>query len=342
MKMLNSLRIGILLFLGFGLNSQIFAKEFDDTMEKPFELAKPNNHRIFLRLLLGSGKMTTPPEEEIRGISNAATIASLFTSEPTLYASFFPNRDAGTTQEDIEYRYKDKFRIFQEKRLITKSLDYLSFDGGISSLPLDYSDAQRRLGVAYYHPVFPFLNLGVSLRQVELRQTTNSNIVTYFPSFTFGSGALLGNFSNNVANYKGYVPGLGLEYKPLRWFEVHYQYLHYNLTGNENLGEGGAIVAARGSLAIGTIGQGQVAYQGYSQTIDFVFRYSSWFATKWGYTTEKFLKRNTLVQFNSLVDDPAVNVLASLIGQTFTEASIKYSAVQLTFEFSKGFGDVDE
>ncbi len=346
----------LLLFLL--LTSNLFAKDFDTTLEKPDIKNPPDKHRIFLHLLSGDGSMVTPAKEEIRGSDNAATVASFAEGSPSITTSFFgsgfgPKEPTVTStgQSTLEYRYLDKFRVFYENRKITQDFTYGSIAAGavsLSNIPVKYTDSQKRFGVAYFLPVLSMLNFGVSLRHVELHQATNS---------TFGSARTQSFLSGNQGNLNrtsvtstyveyfdqsvkmtGYVPGFGFEFKPLSWFEIHIQHLIYNLKGNDT--RNNFAYAAVSSLSVTgiSLGDGNATYRGYSQTIDFVFRYSSWFATRWGYTRENFIKTNGVFSFSNLDSNPASAIASSLFLQALSEANVKYGSYNITIEFSKGFG----
>lgn len=340
----SSLFITFLFCCSLGLS----AKDFDTTLEKPNELVKPDKHRIFLRALSGDGSMITPAQEEIRGSDNAATIASYAAGNPTIYASTFGpqyKQEDGksivtaTTQYDLEYRYMDKFRLFYEKRTITQNLAYGSISAGafnLSNVPVDYTDTQKRFGIGYFFPVLSMLNFGLSLRQVELQQTTVSSFVGF--SSTFGRSLTYVSDSTQTVKMTGYVPGFGLEFKPLSWFEIHFQHLIYNLKGNDSRNDFVGAAAGGASASGFAFGDGNATYKGYSQTIDFVFRLSSWFATRWGYTRENYLKTNGVYTFSNLDTNASASIASSLFLQAFTEANVKYGSYNFTIEFSKGFG----
>ncbi|TGL57125.1 hypothetical protein EHQ58_15165 [Leptospira ognonensis] len=340
---------GSSLFVVFLIFSSIAisAKDFDTTLEKPDVLVKPDKHRIFLRALSGDGAMITPAQEEIRGADNALTIASVASGSPTLYASTFgPQFQDGktlvtsTTKFDLEYRFEDKFRFFYETRKISQDFAYGSVIAGafnLRSVPVSYVDTQKRIGLGYFFPVLPMLNLGASLRRVELQQTTDSNFTGFSsslgsPSITYFSD------SSQTVKMTGYVPGFGIEFKPLSWFEIHFQHLLYNLKGNDSRFDS-LVLTSRGLSAVAlSLGEGGATYKGYSQTIDFVFRYSSWFATRWGYTKENYLKTNNVYSFSNLDTNPALAIGSSIFVQALSEANVKYGSYNLTIEFSKGFG----
>jgi hypothetical protein len=335
-----------LLTLLFLMSVNLSAKDFDTTLEKPEEKAKPDNHRIFLRMLGGDGSMITPAQEEIRGSDNAATIASLRTSTPSIYASTFgPQYQDGkdttsTRQYDLEYRYLDKFRIFYENRKITQKFTYGSIVASsfsLSGIPVDFTDTQKRFGIGYFYPIFSMLNVGVTLRHVELQQTTESDFLSIRTRILSPTVTVISDSKQSV-KMTGYVPGIALEFKPLSWFEIHVQHLNFNLKGNDMRNQFAYASVGNQSTSALSIGDGNATYRGYSQTIDFVFRYSSWFATRWGYTRENFLKTNGVFSFDTLGGNPVSAIGDSLFLQAFSEASVKYGSYNVTIEFSKGFG----
>ncbi|GBF50029.1 hypothetical protein LPTSP4_15500 [Leptospira ryugenii] len=331
-------------------NTTSYSKDFDTILEKPFEKPKPDQHRVFFRLLGGDGSMFTPAQGELIADDRASTIASggrefYSTAFTTLFG---PRKDfrTSTTQFDLEYRYLDKFRILYETRTIVQNRDYNTFNSsgfGLSSVPLDYSDKQKRLGFAYFFPIAESITVGLSLRHVELNQITKSDFGT-IRSVPVGSAVnrqilAINGISDQNVKYTGLVPGIGFEFKPLSWFEIHLQHLYFNLKGNDIRNDFAYVSLGNSSASGFSFGEGDASYKGYSQTIDFVFRYSSWFATRWGYTRENFTKTNKVYSFSNIQTDPIAAIASSLLTQSLSDVNVKYGSYNVTIEFSKGFGN---
>lgn len=324
-----------MLFLSFG---SLFAKDFDSTHELP-EVRQPDKHRVYLRLNSGFGTLYIPEKDYARNEDvSAYAIRNTPISGFDLYAysQQIPKFDATSSGRELEYRYQDKFRFLYEDRTLVNDKK----KPGDDVYRTEFQEKQRSLGFAYFHPLTPNFNVGASLRHTTVDQLTKTSIFTQ-------SLASAGGFTSFIYSYsprdtemaaKGFVPGLHLEIKPLRWFEIHLGQQFYMLKGTESRPTVFAVFGNGGSAAGGLFESADVTYTGTKQTLDFVFRFSSWFATKWGYSKEKMLVRSS----NPLSIGSATSAENSLKYALWNGAQTQkfdFTALNLSFEFSKSFGE---
>lgn len=325
----------VTLFLSFG---NLFAKDYDSTHELP-EVKQPDKHRVFLRLTDGYGTLYIPEKDYARNEDvSAYAIRNTPISAFDLYyfSQQIPKFDATSSGRELEYRYQDKFRFLYE----TRNLVNVGKPSSDDVYRTKFSEKQNSIGFGYFHPLTPNVNLGVSLRHTTVDQLTKTNIFSQslvssggFPSFVYSISP-----RDTEMAAKGFVPGVHLEFKPLRWFEIHLGQQFYMLKGTESrptifLASGG------GAIAGGAIFESaDVTYTGTKQNLDFVFRFSSWFATKWGYSRERMLVRSS----NPLSFGSATSVEDSVKYALWNGAQTQkfdLTALNLTFEFSKSFGE---
>ncbi|EOQ96555.1 hypothetical protein LEP1GSC195_2918 [Leptospira wolbachii serovar Codice str. CDC] len=313
-------------------SSSIFSKDFDSTHELP-KVREPDKHRVYLRRNEGYGGINFPVIDYLKYEHFNSLLINGYDANSAVRA--FSKNDgynAVSIQHELEYRYMDKFRVFYESRSLV-NLKASKNDQRNLQFKEDYSS----LGVAYFHPLSPNLNIGVSLRQVDIEQTTKNNYVLFdlFPPLV---GPRNREFSMNV---RGTVPGLHIEIKPLRWFEIHIGKQFYNLSGNDTRSRIDIILVSdrNANLLLGyfDFSKGLVSYTGEKTTLDFVFRFSSWFATKWGYSIERYdVKYKKYLLY---VDDDLQSTLIYTALEGSQKQKMEFGSMNLTFEFSKSFGE---
>lgn len=322
------LTLGVV-FLSFG---SLLAKDFDSTHELP-EVRKPDKHRVYFRSMGSGGGLYIPEKDYVRNsdlaymLFNGATTYDLF-----MYTQQMPIFDGSANTRELEYRYQDKFRIFYESRILVSEKKKDDPYGA------QFRENKKSLGISYFHPLNPHFNIGASLRRTSIDQLTNSSglsfeIIPPSPSYFGGTSYFLFHNGDTNLNVRGIVPGIHIEIKPLRWFEIHLGQQFYSLKGNDS--RFSVTAATLGLIAVGYSG-GDATYTGTKQTLDFVFRFSSWFAAKWGYSKEsmKLQYQNYL----SLGNSPAATFLYSAWDGSQT-TKFDFTALNFTLEFSKSFGE---
>ncbi|MCW7488797.1 hypothetical protein [Leptospira meyeri] len=315
-------------FFSFG---SLLAKDFDSTHELP-EVRQPDKHRVYFRSMGSAGGLLIPEKDYVRNedlsfmLFNGATLNGLLN-----YSQQMPKFDGSANTRELEYRYQDKFRIFYESRVLVNQKKSQEADPYLAN----FTENKKSLGIAYYHPLSPYFNIGASLRQVTVDQSTNSMLLSYgfYQSGFFTNTFYVFQPRDTNLKVKGIVPGIHLEIKPLRWFEIHLGQQFYSLSGNDSRIT--TSVSTLGTAALGYSG-GDASYTGTKQTIDFVFRFSSWFAAKWGYSKEsmKVKYQNYLTLGNS----PTATLLYSAWDGSQT-SKFDFTSLNFTLEFSKSFGE---
>ncbi|TGM24372.1 hypothetical protein [Leptospira meyeri] len=317
-------------FFSFG---SLLAKDFDSTHELP-EVRQPDKHRVYFRSTGSYGGLLIPEKDYVRNedlsymVFNGPSLNGLLN-----YSQQMPKFEGSANTRELEYRYQDKFRIFYESRVLVN----LKKSEEADPYRTQFTENKKSLGVAYFHPLNPYFNIGASLRHVTVDQLTNTPMVSY--------GFIPSGFGNNYQSYlvliprdtnlnvKGIVPGIHLEIKPLRWFEIHLGQQFYSLNGSDSRIT--TSIASIGSVAFGYSG-GDATYTGTKQSIDFVFRFSSWFAAKWGYSKESMKVKYQ--NYLSLGNSPLATVLYSAWDGSQT-TKFDFTALNFTLEFSKSFGE---
>lgn len=298
---------------------QLSAKEWDTTHEKP-QIIDPDNHRLYFRFVSGVARGQIPEKR-------MEMIDSYVFSRDRIY-SLLPltSGDLDSDQYELEYRYKDKIRIFSDSRKL--------YEAGDFSEIIRFREIQKRSGIGYYHPLSKYLYLGASIRDANIKQdfkSDYSNLNTSDNSLFFSYP-----FVESQMRTKGWVPGIHLEIKPLRWFEIHVSRLFYHMGGDISRSSLNFIPTSRFLFYAPLYVQSDFIYSGVQDKIDIVIRYSSWFATRWGYTRD-----NMNIKFNqyylSSFDYPT-SLLMSAIGRN-TSTKLDFDSVNFTIEFSKSFGE---
>ncbi|MCG6139149.1 hypothetical protein [Leptospira mtsangambouensis] len=326
------LTLGVV-FLSFG---SLFAKDFDSTHELP-EVRQPDKHRVYFRGNSGYGGLYFPGLDYTKNETiTAIALGSYTVNTFSQYSKLKENTEANSNQFELEYRYMDKFRVFKEDRTLVSKI------AKDDSRLLQFKEKSASLGIAYFHPLTPHLSLGVSLRQVDIHQITRKSAGLFDAGFLSNGASVTlistvdREFNTNV---KGIVPGIHLEIKPLRWFEVHFGKQFYNLSGNDTRST--LILDSRYLGNTGTVApnldlsNGSVGYTGEKTTLDFVFRFSSWFATKWGYTVERYTMKykDYFIYTGNLGSSIIYSAIEGSQKQNF-----EYGSMNFTLEFSKSFG----
>lgn len=313
-------------------SSNIFSKDFDSTHELP-KVREPDKHRVYLRRNEGYGGINFPVIDYLKYEHFNSLLIHGYDANSAVRA--FSKNDgfnAISVQYELEYRYMDKFRIFHESRTLVNLKA-----GKNDSRNLQFKEDYTSLGIAYYHPLSLNFNVGVSLRQVDIEQTTKNNYVLFdlFPPLI---GPRNREFSMNV---RGTVPGLHIEIKPLRWFEIHIGKQFYNLSGNDTRSRIDIITVSDRNISTVygyfDFSKGLVSYSGEKTTLDFVFRFSSWFATKWGYSIERYNVKYK--KYLLYLDDDLQSTLIYSALEGSQKQKMEFGSMNLTFEFSKSFGE---
>lgn len=299
--------------------SSLLAKESDNIHEKP-QLIDPDNHRIYFSYVLGAARGQIPEK-------NLELVDSVLFAQSTIYqVAPLPNGNLNLGQFEFEYRFKDKFRFFAENRTVSDAGDYKDI--------MRFREYQKRVGVGYFHPIFKFLSIGVSIRDANIKQDFRSdylNLYKYENSLIFSTP----NVQSQLRT-KGWVPGIHIEIKPLRWFEIHLGRMYYNMGGDLSRSAFNFIPTTSGLLYAPMFVQSDFIYSGVQDKFDVVFRYSTWFATKWGYTRDNVnLKFN---QYYMTTLDYQTSILMSALGRR-SSAKIDFDSINFTVEFSKSFGE---
>ncbi|TGL44611.1 hypothetical protein [Leptospira perdikensis] len=318
----------VAVFLSFG---NLLAKDYDSTHELP-EVRQPDKHRVYFRSTGSAGGLLIPEKDFVRNedlsymLFNGVTFNNLIN-----YSQQMPKFDGSANTRELEYRYQDKFRVFYESRVLVN----LKKSEEADPYRTQFTENKKSLGVAYFHPVNPYFNIGASLRHVTVDQLTTTPLVSYgFIPVGFGSQSfLIYQPRDTNLNVKGIVPGIHLEIKPLRWFEIHLGQQFYSLSGSDSRIT--TSVSSLGTAGLGYSG-GDASYTGTKQTLDFVFRFSSWFAAKWGYSKESMKVKYQ--NYLSLGNSPTATVLYSAWDGSQT-TKFDFTALNFTLEFSKSFGE---
>ncbi|PJZ84873.1 hypothetical protein [Leptospira harrisiae] len=327
------LTLGVV-FLSFG---SLLAKDYDSTHELP-EVIQPDKHRVYIRGNVGYGGLYFPGMDYVKNeIYTGLALGSYTVNNLSQFGKLKDANEGTSRQFDIEYRYMDKFRIFRESRTLVNEIPNDDFR------KLQFKEKSSSLGVAYFHPLTPHLNIGVSLRQVDIDQITRKNYGTFdfgFINYTTSVSLLSAINREFNMNVKGIVPGLHIEIKPLRWFEIHFGKQFYNLSGNDVRST--LIIDSYRVANISNVipyleaSNGSVGYTGEKTTLDFVFRFSSWFATKWGYTVERYTMKykNYFIYTGNIESSMLYSAIEGSQKQKF-----EYGSMNFTLEFSKSFGE---
>lgn len=332
---------------------------WDDTHEKPQEFKKPDRHRIFIRGNIGGGSAKTPEVDEEKGINNYVALLSGGSIIPrSIIAS---SLTAGFGTGSLEYRFDDKIRLMYDYRKVGlaesnsfSTTNYslgstVNFNLGSTSTKIKgWEETTRKLGIAYYFPIGNHLSLGAMARKYDVTQSYNrSDGGTSIGT----SGILFENAKSNYeSNFSGIVPGFGIEIKPTRWFEIIFTHEIVKLTGTQvgnNLdsligsttsrtSSGSFVSTPVNSLSVNVLNT-NLTYSGRVQNLDFVFRYTSWFSTRYGFTEERYTRKFENYFVLSPSGSLAGSVLNAVLYPAFTKSEVIYRNFHIIFEFSKGF-----
>lgn len=332
---------------------------WDDTHEKPQDFRKPDKHRIFLRGQIAGGGLKIPEIDQEKGSAQY----SLASSNGTIISlpGIGSNYNGAFATGNLEYRYEDKIRLLYDSRKASplgipdfSSVNYsfasgrLATFGSLNSKLKGWEESTTKMGLAYYHSFGNHLSVGVIGRKYDITQSygrTDSGTSLGSSTFFFQNSR-----SNYETNISGFVPGIGIEIKPTRWFEIIYTHEVVNLTGKQR-GTGAALLfgsisnssssatssSTAFSLLLFNLTNTNLTYKGTVQNLDFVFRYTSWFATRYGFTQERYTRKFE----NYLSISPfasASSVLTNaILYPAFTQSEVVFRNFHLTIEFSKGF-----
>lgn len=303
----------------FSSVTALLAKETDNIHEKP-QLVDPDNHRIYFRYVLGAARGQIPEK------NMELTDGILFSQSQIYQIAPLPNGNLELGQFEFEYRFKDRYRIFAENRTIRDAGEYKDI--------LNFKEYQKRAGVGYFHPIFKVFSIGVSIRDANIKQDFRSD---YLNLYKFDNSLIFStpNVQSQLRT-KGWVPGIHLEFRPLRWFEIHLSRLYYHMGGDVSRSAINFIPSTVGILYAPFFVQSDFLYSGVQDKFDVVFRYSSWFATKWGYTRDNInIKFN---QYYMTTLDNQTSLLMSAIGRR-NNTKLDFDSINFTIEFSKSFGE---
>lgn len=339
-----------LLFLSIIISLQVSAK--DTVHEKPLDFTDPDNHQFIIRAgtkVLGGVR---PPEADENNKSAQVynVMDRVFFPSYSIYqygvTSALKTSDLANSR--LEYRYKDRYRIFKDTLAIKDENTFLSYTVSASSSaggilqplggPLHpWKENRESLGLAYYHPFGKTFSLGVSLKNANLDQSYSMSYTSIFGVYS-KTNASFGNFETGKTKMSGYIPGIGLEWKPLRWFEIHYTLDQFMLSGKKEAVQGAFIFATTGTLGAFDMKSGSFTYTGTSQNLDFVFRFSSWFAARWGFVSERFKRKyDTFTSLGDYSTNPAYGAASSFLYPRIVSASFQNDYLRFQVEFSKGF-----
>lgn len=321
---------------------------WDDTHAKPQDFKAPDKHRIFIRGQLGYGSAKIPEIDETVGRNfyntyiNEGFLLSLPRSTPN-------QSNAGFGQVGLEYRFDDKFRLMYDSRTIqanTTSLtsanivilsERIASTGITSFKHKGWEESTKKFGLGYFQPFGNHFSIGILGRKYDITQSYKRTDSVFITGDFFQLGA--GNY-NIESTMSGFVPGIGIEIKPTRWFEIHFTHENVNLKGKHTgTGLNFGVIGIRGVGSVAIISpdliSSNLTYNGTIQNLDFVFRYTSWFSTRYGFTQEKFTRK--FENYYSANSDVTQAIINGFIYSALTESQVVYRNFHLTFEFSKGF-----
>lgn len=328
------LTLGVV-FLSFG---SLLAKDFDSTHELP-EVRQPDKHRVYIRGTAGYGGLIFPKMSYLRNemVTEMAFDGIYTTTSLRALNKMNDGYSSTSSQYELEYRYLDKFRFFTESRKLANLKE-----GKIDPRKLEFRENYSSIGISYFHPISPNFNIGVSLRRVDIEQMTQRNYGTFDFGFigTSSFSALSLVSREFTMNARGIVPGIHLEIKPYRWFEIHLGRQYYNLTGTDTqntiIPQTISFVGRSAMVTDLYLANGTVGYSGEKTTLDFVFRFSSWFATKWGYNLERYTMKYK--DYFIYAGSPASSLFYSAL-EGSQKQKYEFASVNFTIEFSKSFGE---
>lgn len=322
----------------------------DTVHEKPADFTDPDNHRFIVRA--GSSVLggVRPPEADENNKSAQVynIMDRVFFPNYYQYGMSYVVKDSNILNSRLEYRYKDRYRIFRDTLAIKDNSTFLNYsitatgsDGNILQ-PLGgplhpWKENRESIGIAYYHPIAKTFSLGVSLKNANLSQSYNMSYATVFGVYTTNN-VVFGNAEKGSSQTSGYIPGIGLEWKPLRWFEIHYTLEQYILSGKKDSIQSIFIVGRTAGISVYDFRSGHFTYTGTSQNLDFVFRFSSWFAARWGIVSERFRRKyDTFASSDNYSTSLAYGAASSFLYPKIVSSSFHNDYLRFQVEFSKGF-----
>lgn len=316
----------------------------------PIFLFSEEDHRIYFQSGWGYGTVKNANDEITKkyytqdGIAyaglNQGNYIPIQTNE-NKERSVYPRRPRYIpSQNNLEYRYKNRFRLYLEHRIFnTKSYEsdfvYLpskDVSNGLISKKNYFQEERYKLGGAYFIPLFDFLNIGILGNYYAIGQlssyTKNVEINPKFSSFLYGQ---------KKEYFYGFVPGISLELKIKSSIEILYsfEYVQLNSDGsNTNSLYMFPVIFYKNKISNTILGN--------FNKLVFIYRPVQWFGIHLGLVRETYQKRygkdtyigtNSATFLNSYVTD---NLISNFILQTnhFHQA-LNYAYLQ--FEVSKGF-----
>lgn len=323
--------------------AQSESPKYDTTQEKSDEFPEPSKHRIFFRSIGGAGSILVPESQEWAKEGIAGLLATGSGSFIRMGAA-----DSGPSQKGLEYRYNDRFRVSYDTRTIKLKGTYQSgsalsgYSNGAVFGNVDWTENVTKIGVAYYHPFSKYFSAGGILRKYDIAQNYGVKEFSHYYLMTSAVTSAPANEifnSNSQSKSFGLVPGIGIEIKPLRWFEIHCSYEKLNFTGTGSINSRGIISVYNLAGPLVENMSKKFNYTGAISNFALVFRYSSWFSTKWGYVAEQYSRSyNQYLIFNNFTSNPALN---ALIGNGLFSSLVNSNSynryIYLQIEFSKGF-----
>ncbi|HMV80820.1 MAG TPA: hypothetical protein PK453_16335 [Leptospiraceae bacterium] len=322
----------------------------DTVHEKPTDFTDPDNHRFIIRA--GSSVLggVRPPEADENNKSAQVynVMDRIFFPNFYQYGMAYVQKNSDILNSRLEYRYKDKYRIFRDTLAIRDSSTYLNYSITMTSSsgnilqplggPLQpWKENRESIGIAYYHPISKTFSFGASLKSANLSQSYNLSFATIFGIYT-SNNVVFGNAEKGNIQTSGYIPGIGMEWKPLRWFEIHYTLEQYILSGKKDSVQSIFVVGRSVNVSVYDLRSGNFTYTGTSQNLDFVFRFSSWFAARWGIVSERFKRKyDSFISSDDYSTSLAYGAASSFLYPKIVSASFHNDYLRFQVEFSKGF-----
>ena len=125
-----------------------------------------------------------------------------------------------------------------------------------------------------------------------------------------------------------------IEYKIFRWLDFTYSFERFNLKGTKTDLTLDILLGNPGLLIIGA-SLSDFMVVGTAQNAGFIFKYSTWFSTKFGVISEKYVR--TYNSNYTLSDDPTTILVGSLLYSSIVQSTSTLNNAYWQFEFSKGF-----
>ncbi len=173
------------------------------------------NCRFILGLTLLSGKPYQDSFLETR--NNKEYYYNLYGNNYKSYSQNW-NGTSDSSIYSIEYRLYERIRFYYSYRSLENGLGDSSHNITANQFESEsygyyfqifHNEKITKKSISYYHPVFDFLNLGISNSYINIQSIRDLN---QFPLGGSNSGFSIGRINSN---YFGNAPGLGIEFKPI-------------------------------------------------------------------------------------------------------------------------------